>query len=130
MRWLEPAWKWLGSGHEEESTRIWKRAGGWSLAAMWRVVVNSKKRVGRMDQMSPSIIIKHRSIAQVSKSGLHFKTIMHRLKGLFCSICAYRNTLRPAVGFWLHFDVSTKLVLREHAYVYAAIALVAGLESV
>jgi hypothetical protein len=80
--------------------------------------------------MSPGTIIKHRSIAQVSKSGLRFKTIMHRLKVLFCFICAYRSTLHPAVGLWFLFYVSTKLVLREHSYVYAAIALVAVLESV
>lgn len=112
-----------------EITRLWKRDSGWLLVVMWRVVVNSKKRVGKMDQMSPSATIKYRSIAQVSKSGLGFKTIMHLLKGSFCFICAYRNTLHPAVGFWL-FYVSTKLVLREHAYVCAAIALVAALKSV
>jgi hypothetical protein len=80
--------------------------------------------------MSPSTTIKYRSIAQVSKSGLGFKTIMHRLKGSFCFICVYRNTLHPAVGFWLLFYVSTKLVLREHAYVCVARALVAALKSV
>jgi hypothetical protein len=88
-----------------EITRLWKRVGGWLLAVMWRVVVNSKERVGKMDQMSPRATIKYRSIAQVSKSGLRFKTIMHRLKGSSRFICAYRNTLHPAVGFWLLFYV-------------------------
>jgi hypothetical protein len=80
--------------------------------------------------MSPSTTIKYRSIAQVYKSGLRFEAVMHRLKRSFYLICAYRIILRLAVGFWLLFDGSTKLVLCEYAYVYAAIALVAGLESV
>jgi hypothetical protein len=46
MRWLELAWKWLGSGHEAEGTMLWKRAGGWLIAVVWRVVVNSKKELG------------------------------------------------------------------------------------
>jgi hypothetical protein len=51
--------------------------------------------------MSPSTTIEYRSIAQVYKSGLRFKTIMHRLKGLFWSIARIEilSALRLGFGF-------------------------------